>query len=110
MPNPAVMLSPKATMTGRESGVCWLRARKAASDVSRRDFMMDCVPVHCTPLHRGTRSKTTVYCSAMANCFDLTDRVVVAMGATSGIGRALAIGLAEHGATVIPAGRRADRI
>ncbi len=46
----------------------------------------------------------------MANCFDLTDRVAVVMGATSGIGRSLAIGLAEHGATVIPTGRREDRI
>jgi NAD(P)-dependent dehydrogenase (short-subunit alcohol dehydrogenase family) len=32
------------------------------------------------------------------------------MGSTSGLGRALAIGLAEHGATVIPAGRRQDRL
>jgi len=46
----------------------------------------------------------------MTNCFDLTDRVAVVMGATSGIGRSLAIGLAEHGATVIPTGRREDRI
>jgi NAD(P)-dependent dehydrogenase (short-subunit alcohol dehydrogenase family) len=46
----------------------------------------------------------------MANCFDLTNRVAVVMGATSGIGRTLALGLAEHGATVIPTGRRADRL
>jgi len=42
----------------------------------------------------------------MANVLSLTDRVAVVIGATSGIGRALAIGLAEHGAHVIPTGRR----
>ena len=46
----------------------------------------------------------------MANLFDLTDRVAVVMGATSGIGRTLALGLAQHGATVVPTGRREDRI
>ena len=37
---------------------------------------------------------------------DLTDRVAVVIGATSGIGRTLAIGLACHGAHVVPTGRR----
>lgn len=41
---------------------------------------------------------------------DLNGRVAVLIGATSGLGRAIAIGLAEHGADVVPAGRRADRI
>ena len=40
----------------------------------------------------------------------ITGRVAVVIGATSGLGRALAIGLAEHGATVVPAGRRQDRL
>jgi NAD(P)-dependent dehydrogenase (short-subunit alcohol dehydrogenase family) len=44
----------------------------------------------------------------MANCLDLTDRVAVVIGGTSGIGRALALGLAEHGAHVVPSGRRED--
>jgi len=41
---------------------------------------------------------------------DISDRVVVVFGATSGLGRALAVGLAEQGATVVPTGRRAERL
>jgi NAD(P)-dependent dehydrogenase (short-subunit alcohol dehydrogenase family) len=43
----------------------------------------------------------------MASCFDLSNRVAVVMGGTSGIGKAIAAGLAEQGAHVVPAGRRA---
>jgi NAD(P)-dependent dehydrogenase (short-subunit alcohol dehydrogenase family) len=39
---------------------------------------------------------------------DLTGRVAVVIGATSGLGKEIAIGLAEHGADVVPGGRRAD--
>lgn len=46
----------------------------------------------------------------MRNCLDLTDRVAVVMGATSGIGCALAKGLADHGAIAAPSGRRKDRL
>lgn len=38
--------------------------------------------------------------------FDLSSRVAVVIGGTSGIGRQIALGLAEHGADVVPAGRR----
>lgn len=44
------------------------------------------------------------------NLFDLSGRVAVVMGGTSGIGRAIAIGLAEHGADVIASGRREDKV
>jgi NAD(P)-dependent dehydrogenase (short-subunit alcohol dehydrogenase family) len=44
----------------------------------------------------------------MSNCLDLTDRIAVVIGGTSGIGRALASGLAKHGAHVVPSGRRRD--
>src|SRR5712692_5525745 len=40
------------------------------------------------------------------NCTDLTGRVAVVIGGTSGLGRTIAIGLAEAGATVVPSGRR----
>ena len=42
--------------------------------------------------------------------FDLSTRVAVVIGATSGLGRAIAIGLAEHGALVVPTGRRKEAV
>jgi NAD(P)-dependent dehydrogenase (short-subunit alcohol dehydrogenase family) len=40
----------------------------------------------------------------------LTGRVAVVLGATSGLGREIAIGLAAHGANVVPGGRRAANL
>jgi NAD(P)-dependent dehydrogenase (short-subunit alcohol dehydrogenase family) len=42
--------------------------------------------------------------------FDLTNRVAVVIGATSGIGKAIAVALADAGADVVPTGRRNDLV
>jgi len=42
--------------------------------------------------------------------FDLTGRVAVVVGGTSGIGKAMALGLAEAGADVVATGRRAAMV
>lgn len=45
-----------------------------------------------------------------ANLFDLSGRVAVVVGGTSGIGRVLALGLADAGANVVATARRADLV
>ena len=42
--------------------------------------------------------------------FDLSGRIAVVMGGTSGIGRAIAVGFAQAGADVIATGRREDKV
>ena len=42
------------------------------------------------------------------NIGDLTGRVAVVVGGTSGLGRAIAVGLASSGAAVVPSGRRLE--
>src|ERR1044071_9515331 len=41
---------------------------------------------------------------------DLTGRVAVVVGGTSGLGRAIAVGLAQAGAKTVPAGRRGELV
>lgn len=42
--------------------------------------------------------------------FDLTGKTAVVIGGTSGIGRAVALGLAEAGADVVPTSRRSEQV
>jgi len=42
--------------------------------------------------------------------FDLTGKTAVVIGGTSGIGRAIARGLAEAGADVVPTSRRLEQV
>ena len=46
----------------------------------------------------------------MPPLFDLSGRIAVVIGATSGIGRAIAIALGQQGADVAPSGRRRDLV
>jgi len=48
--------------------------------------------------------------SMAENITDLTGRVAVVVGGTSGLGRAIALGLARAGARTIPAGRRGELV
>jgi NAD(P)-dependent dehydrogenase (short-subunit alcohol dehydrogenase family) len=44
------------------------------------------------------------------NYTDLSGRVAVVVGGTSGLGRAIALGLAEAGASVVATGRRQELV
>jgi NAD(P)-dependent dehydrogenase (short-subunit alcohol dehydrogenase family) len=46
----------------------------------------------------------------MTDSLCIRDRVAVVIGGTSGLGRSLAVGLAEHGAHTIPTGRRESEV
>ncbi|HLJ14401.1 MAG TPA: SDR family oxidoreductase [Bryobacteraceae bacterium] len=46
----------------------------------------------------------------MLQSLDLTGRVAVVVGGTSGLGRVIALGLAEAGADVVPTGRRSELV
>ena len=46
----------------------------------------------------------------MLNMFDLSDKVAIVTGSTKGIGKAIAISLAEHGAKVVVSSRDKVRV
>lgn len=45
-----------------------------------------------------------------SSLFDLTGRIAVVMGGTTGLGHAISIGLAEAGADVVPSSRRSEQV
>lgn len=46
----------------------------------------------------------------MSNLLDLKDKTAAVIGASSGIGRAVSLLLAEHGANVVLCARRTDKL
>ncbi len=44
------------------------------------------------------------------SCLDLSGKVAVVFGASSGLGKAISVGLAEHGADVVPTARRPEML
>src|ERR1700683_3314998 len=44
------------------------------------------------------------------SCLDLSGKVAVVFGASSGLGKAISLGFAEHGADVVPTARRAGML
>src|SRR5437764_15366467 len=58
---------------------------------------------------RGGRA-ATIATPVAHNLFDLSGRTAVVVGGTTGIGRAIAIGLAQAGADVVATGRRLSAV
>jgi len=58
----------------------------------------------------STTTSATTSTAAATSLFDLHGRTAVVVGGTSGIGRALAVGLASAGADVVATGRRTDMV
>ena len=65
-----------------------------------------------------SQSKIAISCASLVyqesamfkNLFDLTGRRILVTGSNGGIGNSLALGLAQHGATVILNGRNPDKL
>src|SRR5690606_14962173 len=88
-----------------------------AMSVSRETELLECDPVTVaskpplpTALRGGGNGKGgPLAAAARARAITaLTGGIAVVMGGTSGLGRAIALGLAESGASVVPSGRRSE--
>src|SRR5690606_12068039 len=86
--------------------------RRARRD-RRRDRVAagpELVVCHRSRPRRGWRADGRMNRSPMSNPFDLTDRVVIVTGASSGFGERFARVLHDAGASVVMAARRVDRL
>ncbi len=63
-------------------------------------------PTPAMPKASGRELRSDTEALPAKNFTDLTGRVAVVVGGTSGLGRAIALGLADAGAAVVPTGRR----
>src|SRR5688500_6024741 len=81
----------------------WVPTPKVVRPLSR--LHLDTAPAG--GVHRRSREKGDI---AMYAPLSLAGRVAVVLGGTSGIGRALALGLAAAGADVVPSGRRTTEV
>jgi hypothetical protein len=84
-------------MTGHHKGITYLRAAKL-TDRSLAFSLSD------SPTH----DKNKELCVIPTQLFDLTGKVALLTGASKGMGRAMAIALAEHGARVMISSRKLD--
>jgi NAD(P)-dependent dehydrogenase (short-subunit alcohol dehydrogenase family) len=64
----------------------------------------------CFNFQRSRAAISATLNSMVRNIADLTGRVAVVIGGTSGLGRMIALGLAECGADVVATGRRAELV
>ena len=94
------------------------RGRRCTLTCSRRADYQSQEPAETAPPRSSRRPRSSTQTSPRApsagiplmSMFDLSGRTAVVVGGTSGIGRVLALGLADAGADVVVTGRRADRV
>lgn len=80
----------------------------AATDI--RNDQMPAVRVVRRDLDDSGGTGRRIAASPVRNFTDLTGRVAVVVGGTSGLGRTIALGMAQAGAAVVPVGRRRERL
>src|SRR4051794_26911130 len=87
---------------------CWANSAVAACCSLRRVCSVCPAPGPTIPLESALRWSPTTTLELLMQ-IDLTDKVIVVTGAAQGIGRTLALGLAEEGARVAVVARALER-
>jgi NAD(P)-dependent dehydrogenase (short-subunit alcohol dehydrogenase family) len=99
-------MSNKALTMPRTAGICRMYASGMGSrGPNHRKVITGRDPCAILRSHQLAHQILPIMSFA---ALDLTGRTAVVIGATSGIGKAIALGLAEAGADVVPTGRRAN--